>query len=335
MKFSIGDRVLLRRTGEEGFIVAFLSKQMVEVSIDDISFPVYADELEHPYLKWFTEPKATKSARKGEKIIPVEKAAAKPVRLSRGIYLSFLPQFASGTTDDIIEAFRIHFLNETADHLNFTYHARQSGGDTILQLNGTLHPFGNIFLHTLALEALNAQPRFHWHIAPKDKPEKGLSETLRIRPAQLIRHISAILESGEPSFSILLANDAEAVSGPAMTLPTPEILPQKSGKPNIQRHTDEERVLDLHLKASEDDNPAQMLAQQISLLQQKLNAAYAAGMESMVVIHGIGNGTLRNAVHNELRETPFVQRFVNEWMGAYGWGATEVFFGERALEMRL
>ncbi len=334
MKFSVGDRVLLRRTGEEGFIVAFLSRQMVEVSIGEISFPVYADELEHPYLKWFTEPKAAKPARKGEKIIPVEKAAAKSVRLSRGIYLSFLPQFAEGTTDDIIEAFRIHFLNETAEHLNFTYHARMAGGETILQLNGTLHPFGNIFLHTLALEDVNAQPRFHWSIAPKDKPGKGLSDILRIRPAQLIRYIQGILGEGEPSFSILLSSDAEAVPVPDAPLPKPEILPQTSSQSAIQLHTEAVRVLDLHLKSVE-DAPAQILAQQIRLLQQKLNAAYSAGMESMLVIHGIGNGTLRGAVHRELRETPFVQRFVNEWMGAYGWGATEVFFGERALEMRL
>ncbi len=334
MKFSLGDRVLLRRTGEEGFIVAFLSKQMVEVSIGDISFPVYADELEHPYLKWFTEPKASKPLRKGEKIIPVEKAAAKPIRLSRGIYLSFLPQFAEGTTDDIIEAFRIHFLNETAEHLSFTYHVRSVGGDSILQLNGTLHPFGNIFLHTLALEEVNAQPRFHWSISPKDKPVKGLSDVLRIRPAQLIRYIRGILGEGEPSFSILLSGDAEAVPVTTTLLPKPEILPRGSSQPAIQLHTEAVRVLDLHLKSAE-DAPAQIMAQQISLLQQKLNAAYSAGIESMIIIHGIGAGTLRDAVHGELRETPFVKRFVNEWMGAYGWGATEVFFGERALEMRL
>src|ERR1043165_5489016 len=99
MKFSLGDRVLMKRTGEEGIVTAFLSKQLIEVEIGDIRFPVYADEIDHPYLMWFIDsrkPKLVKTARE----IPVEKESEKPQRLSRGIYLSFIPEFASGTNED-------------------------------------------------------------------------------------------------------------------------------------------------------------------------------------------------------------------------------------------
>ena len=55
MKFAIGDKVLLKNSGEEGNVFAIINKEMVEVDVNGISFPAYIDDLEHPYLKWFTE----------------------------------------------------------------------------------------------------------------------------------------------------------------------------------------------------------------------------------------------------------------------------------------
>lgn len=328
MKFSIGDRVLMKRTGEEGIITAFLSKELIEVQMGDIRFPVYADEIDHPYLKWFTDPKKPKHV-KGVKEIPVEKEAKRPTRLSRGIYLSFLPQFAQGTTEDIIESFRIHLLNETADHLIFSYHAKTSQGATLLQLNGTLHPFANIFLHALSLEELNAQPRFQWNLATKEKPDSGVKNILRIRPAQLIRHINTLLNEGEPSFNILLSQDAESIPVIAPVSVTPNIQTTSSQDSKVALHTEPVAVLDLHADESDSD-AAHLLSDQIRLLEQKLDAAYVAGRDTMIVIHGIGSGTLREAVHDVLRQTPYVSSFSNHWMAAYGWGATEIWFGKSA-----
>jgi hypothetical protein len=327
MKFSIGDRELLKRTGEEGIITAFLSRELIEVEMGDIRFPVYADEIDHPYLKWFTDPKKPKLVKR-IKEIPVEKETKRQTRLSRGIYLSFLLQFAQGTTEDIIVSFQVHLLNETADHLFFTYHAKTSQGSTLLQLNGTLHPFANIFLHTLSLEVMNAQPRFQWSVAPKDKTESVVNDVLRIRSAQLIRYIETLLHEGEPTFNILLSQDAEAIPNATPVSVNPMIpVASNANVGQVELHTAPVAVLDLHL--DDDSEAAHLLSKQIRLLEQKLDAAYAAGQDSMVVIHGIGNGTLREAVHDVLRQTPYVRSFSNYWMAAYGWGATEILFTHR------
>jgi hypothetical protein len=325
MKFSIGDRVLMKRTGEEGVITAFLSKELIEIEMGDIRFPVYVDEIDHPYLKWFTDGKQPKLARRAKEI-PVEKEEKRPTRLSQGIYLSFLPQFAQGTAEDIIESFRIHLLNETAEHLTFSYHAKTTLGATLLQLSGALHPFANIFLHTLALEELNAQPRFHWNVAPKDKPATGVNDVLRIRPVQLIRYINSLLQEGEPSFSVLLSQDAESVPAVVPVSIQPAVQPSIGAQ--IQLHTEPVSILDLHLE-ERDESASQLLAAQIRLLEQKLDAAYVAGQHSMIVIHGIGGGALREAVHEVLRQTPYVHNFRNDWMAAFGWGATKISFVTR------
>lgn len=57
MKFSIGDIVLLKRTGEEGHVSAYINDKMVEIEVQGLVFPVHLDDIDHPYLKWFTEKK--------------------------------------------------------------------------------------------------------------------------------------------------------------------------------------------------------------------------------------------------------------------------------------
>ena len=46
----------------------------------------------------------------------------------------------------------------------------------------------------------------------------------------------------------------------------------------------------------------------------------------MIVIHGVGKGKLKDEVHKVLRQVPEIKSFTNEWMGGYGFGATEIHF---------
>jgi len=332
MKFSIGDQILLKRTGEEGRVVAFLSKTMMEVEVSGVRFPVYTEEVDHPYLKWFTEKR--KPAPKPAQEIPVEKVADRVQRLARGIYLSFLPQFVPGVMDDIIESFKIHLINETPDAITFSYHARSASGASLFQHKATLHAFGHVYLHPLTLEEVNEQPRFHWEVSPlAAKSTASVNGVLRIRPAQLIRHIGEMLEQNNPAFELLLAQDAEQLTVPIVSA---EALPANVGEgimakpgPQIVLHTQPEAVLDLHIDESGQDytSPDEILQTQLNLLQQKLQAALATGMHRMIIIHGIGKGTLRQRVHGILATTEGVESYSNHWMGGYGWGATEVIFG--------
>jgi hypothetical protein len=323
VKFSIGDRVLLKRSGEEGTITAFHGAGLVEVEVSGLHFPVYEDELEHPYLNWFTRPRIKHVKSGNEAPAPVEKRP--PPRLSRGIYLSFLPLFSSAGNEEIIEAFRIHLINESAGSLLFSYEAKSVAGSSLLSLSGALPSFSNIFLHSLSLEEMNTQPRFRWALAPKEKPASGKSGMLRIRPAQLLRYMKPLMEEGAPSFSVLLAEDAEALPPSLPAAPPGPRTTTGSSKRRTHGVTEPVGVLDLHME-SNGDEASMLLAAQLRLLEQKLHAAFVAGQERMIVIHGLGSGTLREAVHRLLRDTVFVKHFRNEWMAGYGWGATLIEF---------
>lgn len=329
MKFSIGDKVLLKRTGEEGRIISFLSKTMMEVEVSGTCFPVYNEDVDHPYLKWFTEKK--KAVTRPATEIPVEKPALRAQRLSRGIYLSFIPQYATSSNDDIIELFKIHLVNETPEGIDFTYDVRSASGKDIFRHSGQLHAFGHLYLHPVTLEELNEQPRYHWQASTAGRTA-GAKGSVRIRPAQLVRYIREMQMANNPSFSILLSQDAETMEHQQTMEPEKAVRVGRSMS-DIQTvlHTVPEPVIDLHVTLSAGKNgkaysAAEILQLQLGILERKLDAATIAGLPQLVVIHGIGNGTLKQAVHQTLSDSALVARFSNHWMSKYGWGATEVFF---------
>jgi dsDNA-specific endonuclease/ATPase MutS2 len=69
-----------------------------------------------------------------------------------------------------------------------------------------------------------------------------------------------------------------------------------------------------------------MITLQIKTLEKYLHLAIVHRIERMIVIHGLGKGALKDAVHQTLQEMPEVKHFRNEWMGKYGYGATEIIF---------
>jgi dsDNA-specific endonuclease/ATPase MutS2 len=65
---------------------------------------------------------------------------------------------------------------------------------------------------------------------------------------------------------------------------------------------------------------------QLKAFQQALDLAIATRQASLIVIHGIGKGVLKNEISGILNQTNGIQRYVNEYDIRYGYGATKVFF---------
>ena len=69
-----------------------------------------------------------------------------------------------------------------------------------------------------------------------------------------------------------------------------------------------------------------MLTLQLQTLEKWIDIAVAHHQSSMVVIHGVGSGKLRDEIHEVLRMRREVKSFVNQYHPRYGYGATEIFF---------
>jgi hypothetical protein len=330
MKFSIGDKILLKRTGEEGHVTAYINKQMVEVEVNGVHFPVYMEDIDHPYLKWFTDKTARKKKSSPPEQLPVEKIAERKQRLAKGVYLSFLPVFKMADMDEVVDVLKVYLLNELPISVKFSYDV-QFGGKSEFSHEGVLHAFGNIYLHSISYPDMNDQPRFNWELTDAANPAmETATGVLRIRPAKLFEHISVILQGGEPTFSYALINEF---------LPKKKPEPKEKFEPVIKPLAQPvtratlpaaEAVIDLHIEQLV-SNPrglsnAEIIKIQLDTLERNLHLAIAHRQERMIVIHGLGKGKLREEVHAILKQTPEVTRFKNEWSGKYGFGATEVHF---------
>lgn len=332
MKFSIGDKIILKRTGEEGTVADYIGKDMLEVEVNGTHFPVYIDDVDHPYLKWFTEKNKQEKKATVPEQLPVEKEKNRPKRLPKGIYLSFMPVFRANDMEDIVEQLKVYLLNETPISIRFTYDVKffhQSD----FRHEGTLHSFGNLYLHSIDYADMNDQPRFHWQLSDATNPGLKIEERiLRIKPAKLFEHVNAGLLNGEPMFSYLLVEDFVAKPKEEKKLRSATSSPQYVPKPaKVTSFADLPRYeVDLHIGQIVPDHKglsnAEILNIQLNTLQRFLQLALLHRQERMVIIHGLGTGTLRDAVHDILRETEGIKSFKNEYMGKYGFGATEVIF---------
>lgn len=331
MKFSVGDRILLKRTGEEGHVAALLGGGMLEVEVGGIVFPVYADEVDHPYLKWFTEKQKEKKTVVEQPLPLPEKQ--QPQKLARGIYLSFLPVFKMEQMEDVVDQLKVYLLNEQPYDIRFRYELKLPGA-SLFSLDGTLHAYGHLYLHPVSWEQMNEQPRFHWQLSAVEGKKQGpvLGGQLRIRPVKLFEHINDVLLRNEPTFSYLLLDDFVPASGEMKTaekkqpLPVigslaPEPAPMPISLPRYEVDLHIEQLTSSHKGMSK----GEMLQLQLDHLRYYLDLAIAHRQDRMVVIHGLGKGRLRDAVHEVLQQYPEVDRFVNEWHGRYGFGATEVW----------
>ena len=330
MKFSIGDLILLKRTGEEGHVTAYINQQMLEVEVKGVAFPVHLDDIDHPYLKWFTDKTKKKKSSFPEQL-PVEKIAERKQRLAKGVYLSFMPVYKTEEMEEVVDMLKIYLLNELPIGVRFSYDV-QLANKSEFKHEGVLHAFGNLYLHSISYTDMGDQPRFHWKLVDTVNESMETADgILRIRPAKLFEHISQLLISSQPAFTYLLIDDFTPRKKKE-PLPDYTMVPKPQLLPWVTTQTIEaaKYEIDLHIEQlvanKKGLSNAEIVNLQLNTFRHYLQLAIVHHQERMVVIHGLGKGRLREEVHAILKQTPEVSRFKNEWSGKYGFGATEIYF---------
>jgi hypothetical protein len=334
MKYSIGDIILLKRTGEEGRVVSYVNNEMIEVEVGGTHFPVFMDEVDHPYLKWFTEKrKKVAPVVKLAEHIPVEQQKSIGAHLATGFHLSFLPVFRFGEFEDVVDKLKAYFINQTPYRLLLQYECFNHSG-SLFRHKADLQPFSHFYLHDIPFDEMHEQPRFSWVVQQTGTAGRAacMSDTLRIKPKKLFEYISSIQQENQPMFHIRLASDF-----PEHT-EEPKIVVEKTLKESIaalvqeQKQRKEKPVyeIDLHIEKLVHSvnglSNFDMLSIQLDAFEDALYKAIELHQQSLVVIHGVGKGKLKDEIHSLLKSVPEINFFQHEWSPRYGYGATEIFF---------
>ena len=136
------------------------------------------------------------------------------------------------------------------------------------------------------------------------------------------RHLEAL---GEPAWVFSLRKDVmkqavEDLARSEFLRITREDQPKKA----------EEIEVDLHMEELVDEPekviPAEALRLQMEAVARALSDALVRHAESLILIHGVGEGKLKKEIHDLLRRTPHVRSFEAADSRKYGSGATKVTF---------
>jgi len=336
MKYQIGDRILILHSNEEADIIDIINNKMLLVDVKGVQFPVYMDQVDFPYFKRFSEQNKEKFKKEKKYVDDVRKEKpAGEKRKEDGIWLSFLPVMDTDEFGDlVVEELKLHLLNHTSLSYKFTYKLHYFGKPDF-ELRNSIHAFENFYLHDIPFADLNDSPSFEFDLslAEPDKKKADHFETLvRLKPKQLFAKIEELKQKNLATFTQLLLEKYPDRAIEDMV--EPGRLAAKGYKvyeaSKARQHLEPARsVVDLHIEKLTDDwkglSNYEILSLQLRTFEKYYHLALIHHLPSMIVIHGIGEGVLRNEIHDILRLKKEVKSFVNQYHPAYGYGATEIF----------
>ena len=337
MKFQIGDKVLILHSNEEGEIIDIINEKMVLVDVRGVKFPAYIDQLDFPYFKRFSEKKMFPAKKDKKYVDDVRKEKiSNTSKTADGAWLTFLPVFQTDEFgDEVVEELKLHLVNRTETAYHFIYKLTYSG-KTEFDLKNSINPFEDFYLHDVAFADMNDNPVFEFEFS-LPKPDKQKAEfyesSLKLRAKQLFNKIEEIKQKNEATFSFKLFDKypdrafEESFDMGKLVSKGYTIYDAKKGRQHLEPARS---VIDLHIEKLADDwqhlSNYEILGIQLRTFEKYYELALAHIQPSLIVIHGVGEGRLRDEIHDRLRHKKEVKSFVNQYDSRFGYGATEIFF---------
>ena len=94
-------------------------------------------------------------------------------------------------------------------------------------------------------------------------------------------------------------------------------------------------VVDLHIEKITNDFKGltnfEIVTMQLREFEKWYDLAVAHHLPSLIIIHGVGKGKLKEEIHEILKTKRDVKYFVNQYDSRFGYGATEIFFNAKTV----
>lgn len=351
MIFAIGTKVRFKHSGDIGRVTEQLDEHMVNVHLleDDMIIPAFIEDLERLDVE---QPGKLPGKTK---VVPgrQEKKAPTPpqrppadiqynILKSRGIQLAFDPvQHPDGTP----RAYDMVLINDTRNDWLFTIRLSFRDGIARTQ-NGKLPASSYQSVGTMLFDQLNDGPVIDidcWRITTQGTSSKR-HKTLKIKPktffnkqqtAPLLNrkvHLYLLFSPKDDGGAIAKARGEDIKSYTRRRVQIPPDQDQDTYNPfhEVVALAEFETEIDLHIEKLV-NNPKkiksnQILGVQLEHFERYLEEAIRLGVPRVFIIHGLGEGKLRNAIATRLMRHPDVKTYKNEFHAKYGYGATEVVF---------
>ena len=335
MKYEVGDKILVLATDEEGKIVELMNEKMVMIEVRGVKFPAYMDQIDFPYFKMFSQKKTIEKKNiyvdniKREKTVPRKK-------VGDGVFLNFLPVFDKDVfDDDVVEKLKIYLINQNEEGYDFKYDL-VFNGESSFSLKANIGGLSEFYLHDVSFEDMGDGPKFEFDFSltnPDKKKAAGHEVFYKLRSKQLFNKIEETQKKNEASFRYELFThypdrvDEEKVDMSMLGNAGFRVYNADKIRENL---SPARSVIDLHIEKLTDHwqqlTNFEILTSQLNNFEKYYELAIAHKQGTLIVIHGVGEGILRNEIHDILKLKKEVKSFVNQFHPLYGYGATEIFF---------
>jgi hypothetical protein len=334
VKYEIGDKIIVLHSDEEGKVVDIINDKMVMIEVRGVKFPAYMDQIDFPYFKMFTSKKIVEKKKIHIDDVRKEKQASRK-KVADGVFISMVPVYDKDIFgDEYVQKLKIYLINHNEEDYRFAYNLRFLH-ESHFELSSELRGLNDFYLHDIEVADISDNPFFDFEfslVKPNAKKNDFLEKQLKLRGKQLFKKMEEIHEKNEPSFSYeLFIHYPDKIVEPKLDLSKLgnagyKIYDASKIKSNIPQPRS---VVDLHIDKLvdfwEQMSSAEIIELQMSTFEKHLDLAKLHQMQSIIFIHGIGEGILKNELHERLRHKKYVKSFVNQYHHLYGYGATEVY----------
>ncbi|MCW3088248.1 MAG: mismatch repair protein [Sediminibacterium sp.] len=340
MKYQVGDDIIVLHSNEEGKVIEVINDKMVMIEVRGVKFPAYMDQIDFPYFQRFSKKKIVPEKKAEPKLyidqLPKEKPQPNKIQVADGVWLSFVPKFElDDFNDEVVDLLKIHLVNKTPVAYKFIY-TQQFFGNTDFELHNEIAPFHDFYLHDISFASVNDSPSFAFDfslINPDKKKAPHFEASLKLKPRQVFQRIEEMKENNEPTIAYQLFKEYPARSEEPFFELGP--LAAKGFKiyeaSKARQHLEPARsVVDLHMEKLSDNwkhmSNFEILTMQLQEFEKWYDLAIAHRQPTLVIIHGVGSGKLRDEIHDILKTRREVKSFINQYDPRFGYGATEIFF---------
>ncbi len=343
MNFKIGDKVRFLNEKGEGVVSKIINKSTVGVTIEDgFELPFAVTQL---LIINNTSPSQVQA-----KIVEIPEESFEKIKNNtsskkeeqEGIYIAFSPEKENNISHS---DFNVWMINHTNYQILFTYSIFSQDGFKTIE-TGNLGSFEHSLIETIDQELLTESSNFKIDVLffdeHKHEHQLPISEVIRLKPIKLYKE-NAFLENSFISQKSLIINvfqmdenQKEETYSPKMDLS--KILFQKQNysdtpkrsKPHANNNPAFEMEIDLHIEELMDNysgmSNAEIIQIQLKQFQKALDKAINEHYRKLVVIHGVGNGRLKQEVRSILSSYNNL-RVHDGAYSKYGFGATEIVLG--------
>jgi len=313
MNYKLGEFVRFVNERREGFITRIIDESTIAVTDDDgFEIPVLASQVTRVHGKSdFTAIQVNK-----------ESTLKQPDQfISNGIFI--------GITDDKRLGSVVHFnlINTSSYQILFTFNTEKNQ-EFNGECSGQLNPEAMVQLYSASLNELDLWPKFHLQVllyAPgKHEIKKPIlfSDKFKAKDFSGTKKHDAIL--GKEAWMIQIDSEVPLID--------PQKLKESFFRPSSEKIEipNPGKEVDLHIEKIRDDyqflKNSEILDIQLNHFKKNLDAAIVHKLQSIIFIHGTGNGTLRNEIHKIISKHHQVKTFMDAYKEKFGYGATEIIF---------